>query len=407
MDMRNDENKSALDAYESGIHTGWRLQGRRPTTTASNLFRRALCPGSARLEAGLPDEESEESREGTLLHDYFAHPEYDRAMLKPNQRDLLELADTLTKTVIDRVELEQDLIGKPHEDYPEKLLDEEILSGRPDWFRHYELDGKTNVTLVIDRKFGFTAVERADLNLQLRAYALLAADYNFCAFSATGQVFAAIVQPRAPFDERITIARYTPEDIEDSRKQILSILEAAAQSDAPLVPGELQCHYCKAKLICPAFREAIEKAPALMSIGDALTKTAREAYLVQRLAECSDEQLTQMIDAIRLAAYAKDPALDEARKRIAAGALSKFRLTKGAEVRIVNDVRKALALLNLAGLPKDEIYDCITNLSLTKIGDVVRKANPGWDWRQVNDWVNQKLQTVIKTETRKEGVMRK
>jgi Protein of unknown function (DUF2800) len=368
----------------------------RPTTTASNLFRRALCPGSARLEAGLPDEESEQSREGTLLHDYAAHPEYDRAMLKPNQRDLLELADTLTKTAIDRVETGIGELGKPVHDYKERYYGTEVISGTPDRVLYYP-----ETILVIDRKFGYGIVERADLNLQLRVYAVLTWVSNY------KDVYVAIVQPRASYDERITIARYTSEDVEDARQQILSILTAAQSPDAPLVPGEEQCRYCKAKLTCPAFREAIQRAPALMSVDDALSKTAREAYLVQRLAECSDEQLEKMIDAIRLAAFAKDPALDEARKRIAAGGLANFKLAKSSEVRIVSDVRRALALLNLAGLPKDEIYDCITNLSLSKLGDIVRKVHPAWDWKQVNEWVNQKLKTVIETETRKERVLRK
>lgn len=367
----------------------------RPTTTASNLFRRALCPGSARLEAGLPDEESEQSHEGTLLHEYAAHPEYDRAMLKSNQRNLLTSADELTKTVIDRVESENGLTGKCIQQFTEQALQGEI-PGTPDLVRNYPSD-----ILVIDRKFGYNIVERADLNLQLRTYAVLTW------LQETNNSYVAIVQPRLPFHERITLARYTPEDIEDSRKQISAILEAVAQPDAPLVPGEEQCRYCKAKLVCPAFREAIERAPALMSVDDALTKTAREAYLVQRLAECTDAQLEKMIDAIRLAAFAQNPALDEARKRIVAGALPNFKLAKSSEVRIVNDVRKALALLNLAGLPKDQIYDCITNLSLGKLGEVVRKAHPTWDWKQTNEWINTKLKTVLETETRKERVLRK
>src|SRR6266851_8455600 len=94
----------------------------RPVTSASSLFRRALCPGSARMEAGLPEEDSEDSREGQLLHNYAAHPEYDRAMLKPNQRDLLELADSLTKTVIDRVEITAGLAGKRFRDFVEMTL---------------------------------------------------------------------------------------------------------------------------------------------------------------------------------------------------------------------------------------------------------------------------------------------
>src|SRR4030095_13621024 len=115
----------------------------------------------------------------------------------------------------------------------------------------------------------------------------------------------------------------------------------------------------------------------------------------------------KMLDAIRLAAFAHDPALDEARKRIEAGAFTNFKLAKASEGRNVSDVRGALPLLNLAGLPKDRIYDCITNLSLTKLGEVVRKVHPTWDWKQTNEWINTKLKTVLETEMRKQRVLRK
>lgn len=78
----------------------------RPVTSASNLFRRALCPGSARLEYGLPEEDSEQSREGQLLHDYAAHLEYDRSMLRPDQRDLLDRNDNLINEIRDRISRE-------------------------------------------------------------------------------------------------------------------------------------------------------------------------------------------------------------------------------------------------------------------------------------------------------------
>lgn len=78
----------------------------RPVTSASNLFRRALCPGSERMEYGLPEEDSEQSREGRLLHDYSNRRELDRAFLTPSQRDLLALSDELVKTVTKRVENE-------------------------------------------------------------------------------------------------------------------------------------------------------------------------------------------------------------------------------------------------------------------------------------------------------------
>lgn len=359
----------------------------RPTTSASNLFRRQLCPGSARLEAGLPDEDSELSREGDLLHEYSAHPERARAVLKSEQRDLLELADTLTTQVIETVGLKM-----PGTIAIERRFEADGISGQPDRVYFYE-----GARLVIDRKFGYNVVTSADLNLQLRVYAVITAGEGDC--------YVAIVQPRAPADHRITIARYTPEDIDDARMEIASILKDSNRPDALLFAGEDQCRYCKAKLVCPAFRDAL-MLPAIVTPDDALSKTAREAYMVERLSECNDEQLEKVMNACRLAEFAKDMVMDEARKRIKAGALTNFKLGKAMEVRLVNDVRKAIALLNLAGLPKDQIFECITNLSLIKLSEAVRKAHPTWGWKETNEWINNKLKTVIETETRKERVLR-
>jgi Protein of unknown function (DUF2800) len=369
----------------------------RPTTTASNLFRRALCPGSARMEAGLPDEDTAQSREGTLLHDYAAHPEYDRAMLKPNQRDLLSTSDELTNQVIDRVELANDLVGKTQGDLYEHSFKGEV-PGTPDIVRSYPSD-----LMIIDRKFGYNVVEHADLNLQLRAYAVLTW------FHGINNSFVAIVQPRAPFEERITIAKYTPEDIEDSREQIKSIVRASEKEDAPLIAGEEQCRYCKAKLICSAFREAM-MVPAVFepsALAADLSKTAKEAYLERRLAECTDEQLEKTITAIRLADFAHDIVYDEARKRIKNGKFENYTLGKATSVREVTNVRRALALLSLAGMNRDDVYDCVTKFSLKELEDKVRKLHPTWPWKQCREFVDERLSSVIELQTRKERILRK
>lgn len=369
----------------------------RPTTSASNLRRRELCPGSARMEKGLPEEETPLSREGQLLHDYSAHPEYDRILLSPNDRDLLTLADELTKKVIERVESENNLAGKLFSDFIEKSYGGTQISGTPDFVRCYA--GSTNV-LVVDRKFGYNVVERAELNLQLRTYAVLTA------LHLTQASFVAIIQPRAAYDERITIAKYTADDLMASEAQILAILEASDKEDALLVPGEEQCRYCKAKLICPAFAEKMQ-VPAVITPDKALSKSDREAYLEQKLSECSDDQLEKVLEAVRLGKMVNDSANDEARKRIKDGKLTNWKLTKETEVRSVSDVRRALALLNLAGLPKDQVFDTVTGMSLTKLGEILRRLHPEWDWKQAKDWISKKLSTVIEVEKRKERVIRK
>ncbi len=318
-----------------------------------------------------------------MLHDYSAHPEYNRGTLNANHQDLLKLANELTADVIERVEGAHGLGGKHKDDFRERTFTSKVgISGTPDFVRYYD----SSVGLVIDLKFGYNVVERADLNLQLRVYAVLA-----------NARFVSIVQPRAAIDERITIAEYTPQDLIDSAAQIQSILEASAKPDAPLRASEEACRYCKAKLICPEFQSKM-LVPAIITPDKALSVAAREAYLVQRLGELKDDQLEKVVAAVKLSEMIKDSAWDEVRRR---GGTEHLEVGKESEVREIANVRRAMALLSLAGLDKAQTFDCVSKMALKKIEEVVRKKNPTWTWKQSNEWIDKKLNSVIELQTRK------
>lgn len=373
----------------------------RPTTSASNLFRRALCPGSERMEAGLPEEDSEQSCEGVLLHDYSHHTEYDRAMLKPNQRDLLELADRLTVAVIERV-------GNstvPHKQFAEKQLKmkDSEFSGKPDLVRYYATE-PFPFALVVDRKFGYAIVERAELNLQLRSYAVMSSDYTS---NRLNSVYAAIVQPRAPYDERITIAQYEPEDIEASRVEITQILETAKNPKAKLVAGDEQCRYCKAKLICPAFQKTLSLPVGALKVNEELSKTAREAYFEQKLAEVSDKDLEKLMTAVSLAGMVKPFAWDEARKRITAGTLTNFRLSKPSEKRDIVDPQRAIALLEMAGVATREAILSFCSVPLGKLEEAYRTSHPGLTWQETKAKIDKVLSSVIEKQELAPKILRK
>ena len=343
------------------------------------------------MEQGLPEEDNELSREGQLLHDYMAHPEYERKVLTQQQQDLLALSDELQENILAQVNPD----NKHWSCSIEQTISNGIIEGTPDLVAVFD-----DFALVQDFKFGRKIVERAELNLQLRAYAVI------CWHKSLSKIYVAIIQPRLSREERVTIAEYTVEDIENSHAQIVSILAASDMPDAPLVPGEEQCRYCKAKMICPAFRDAM-MVPVEWRPDKALSKAAREAYLEQRLAECTDEQLEKVIEAERLAKMIHEPLYEEARKRIRNGQLTNFELGKATEVREITDVRKAIALLSLAGLDKSEIFDCVNKMSLTDLQEVLRKKNATWSGKQTRDWIDSKLSSVIEKVPRKERVIRK
>ena len=339
------------------------------------------------MEAGLPEEDSDLAREGQLLHDYSAHPEYQRNGLKPAGQDLLNVADDLTKIVVEQIGK-----GIPKRFVREQRFEAEGISGTPDLVMYYD-----DARVVIDRKFGYNVVTRAELNLQLRVYAVITAGEGDC--------YVAIVQPRVSFDERITIAKYTPEDIEDARKQIATILARSEHPDAQLYPGEDQCRYCKAKLMCPAFREAM-MVPAVFTPDNTLSLEAKKTYLEQRLNECTDDQLGKVILATKFVGFAREMIMDEARRRIKLGELTDFKLSKETSERVITDVRKAIALLSLANMPKEDIFAAVNSMALGRLAEALRKRNPTWSAKQTDEWINKKLASVIGRATKKESVLR-
>src|SRR5215510_10062110 len=192
----------------------------RANTSASNLFRRALCPGSEAMEAGLPDEDTEESREGTLLHHYDAHPELDRSVLKPEQRDLLEISAALDRFIFSRISQTYQLNGKDetssYVENREVALNYKELPGHADLVRYYI---GPKIALIVDKKFGYKLQTPATLNKQLRAYAVMVAEM----VTLNGAIVA-ITQPRMPYSERVTIAAYGQDDIVQTRAAIDDIL---------------------------------------------------------------------------------------------------------------------------------------------------------------------------------------
>ncbi len=277
------------------------------------------------------------------------------------------------------------------------------LTGTPDLVRLYP---EQKAILVIDYKMGFRVVERADVNLQTRAYAVMSVD------SYEGQwekVFVGLTQPRLSYEERVTLAVYTAEDIESARLEIAGILKASDNPKAKLVASDEACRYCKAAkaLSCPAFNKAMTLPLSPITYDAALSKTAREAYLAQRLAEVSDDQLEKLMTAVSLAGMVKPFAWDEARKRIEAGTLTNFKLSKPSEKRDIVDPQRAIALLEMAGVATREAILSFCSVPLGKLEEAYRTAHPGLTWQDAKEKINKVLGSVIEKQELAPKVLRK
>jgi hypothetical protein len=376
----------------------------RAITTPSNLRRRELCPGSARLEKGLSDLNTSDAARGRLFHKYWTNPNYERALLTPDERELLETSDRLFADVLDVLNFE---IG--HETHIERTITGlgGRLTGTPDLVYLWT---QRRAALVTDLKSGFAVVERAELNLQLRGYAVLVND-NFNVLDDHANVdrfYVSILQPRLwlPSD-RITLAQYDLGDISKARKQINEIIDRTEDDDAPLVAGEEQCRYCRAKLICPAFRKAVGLPLAAFKTEAALSTAKRAAEIEKRLEGCSDEQLEQLLDAVKLASVVDDAVRAECRSRIRDGKFDRFMLGKESEARTITNVRKAIAICALANIAtREEIIDLCT-LSLHSLEEHYRSRKKGLTWQQARDRINQLLKNVLARESREPKILLK
>lgn len=224
--------------------------------SASGLERIALCPGSWRLESLCPrDEGGEDAASGTRIHAFLAGED-------------IELSDdelNLAKKCVNQAAL---LIQPDFEKSVEQRLwyrnaeGERLFSGQSDVIAR-----KDDVALVIDYKTGRGEVSASSENLQLRGLAVLV-KHN-CPW--VQRVSVAIIQPLARKEP--VVCEYGLEELEQAEKQILSILEDARKSDAPLVPSESACKYCRAKTICPALRKTIT-TPQIEDMNNAKTLMA-------------------------------------------------------------------------------------------------------------------------------------
>jgi hypothetical protein len=369
---------------------------------ASSVLRRQLCPGSWRLEDGLPEERSELAAEGTLLHALDANPSLDRSALRSNQVDLLNISARLTREAFDRISREfgiGDTLptcgGFEREMFLHRGL-KSLFSGHCDVWEYF---GDRKLLVVLEKKFGFKTVDPAESNMQTRTYACMGAELHDC-----DHVAVVITQPRLPIDQRLTLAVYTRSDIAAARQQLFDIWDACRKTNAYLNATEQGCRYCKAKLICSAYQEAVRDGLSAVPVPPAATVTQRAATIARGLSECSDEQLGRFLDSCTFANFAVDIAKEEARRRIREGSMVGWKLGKESEVREVTDVAAAIDLLVAEGLPRESVMRAC-KMSMGPIEEAFRDT-VGGTWSSVKDRVNELLGAVIARHKKAPAVQR-
>jgi hypothetical protein len=341
----------------------------------SKRSRWALCPGSIREEAKYPDTDSgPAAADGTHSHTLLEH------CIKNGLSDPM---DQVGETFTDhegtfKVDADRAARVKSAIDYirdrsmnglfpviSEQRVDPKFLLGRDD------LSGTVDCQIIgpdwielIDYKDGMGIVT-AEGNLQLEqyAYGVLAryslpvnGDYSF------NRVIMTIIQPKLAMKgmKPITSHDVSLRSLLDNMGTIITQAAATDKPDAPLVPGESQCKFCRAKGSCSALASNVMKEVGIM-FQPVVTETLDVA---QQSADkdpssMDDAQIRQIMEAAPLMRQLLEGVEKEALRRLESGqSIPGLKLVNGRGSRAwaLPEAEMAEKLVKM-GIPKTAIYE--------------------------------------------------
>lgn len=339
----------------------------------SKRSRWALCPGSIREEAKYPDEGSgPAAADGTHSHTLLEH------CIKQFVDPLSMVGQLMTdhegsfhvdKDRAERVKVAFDYVHQIRnlgfQVISETKVDPEFLLGRKDLSGTVDLQIIGDDTLeLIDYKDGMGIVT-AEGNMQLEQYAYgvlsglklpVNVEYPYKTIRMT------IIQPKLALRgmPAITSHEVLVRELLDNMGTIITQAAATDKPDAPLVPGESQCKFCRAKGSCSALASNVMKEVGIM-FQPVVTQTLDVA---QQSADkdpstMDDAQIAQIMEAAPLMRQLLEGVEKEALRRLQAGqAIPGLKLVNGRGSRAwaLPEDQMAEKLVKM-GIPKTAIYE--------------------------------------------------
>ena len=353
-------------------------------STHSNLspskrHRWALCPGSIREEAKFPDERSgpaaiDGTHSHTLLEKCIASGKAAAFYIGQS------MADHDGEFVIDadragRVQIALDYIDKRVEEEKTPFFIPRVLSEEhvdPKWLLgRDDLGGTVDCQIhgydmleLIDYKDGMGVVSaKGNMQLEQYAYGVLAAfklpingDYPFKTVRMT------IIQPKLALKGMNPITSHDVPVRELLTNMGTIVVQAAAtdKPDAPLVPGESQCKFCRAKGSCSALASNVMKEVGIM-FQPVVTQTLDVAQQSadKDPAQMDDQQIRQIMEAAPLMRQLLEAVEKEAMRRLEAGqSIPGLKLVhgRGSRAWALPEEEMAEKLVKM-GIPKTAIYE--------------------------------------------------
>jgi hypothetical protein len=368
----------------------------------SKRSRWALCPGSIREEAKYPDEGSGPAAiDGTHSHTLLEH------CIKNGLSDPMDQVGEIftdhegefkvdadraarVKTAIDYIR-EQSLGGmltvvSEEKVDPEHLLGRSDLSGTVDC----QILGPDFLEL-IDYKDGMGVVT-AEGNLQLEqyAYGVLAGlrlpvngNYPF------SRIIMTIIQPKLAIKgmKPITSHEVSVRSLLANMGTIVKQAAATDQPDAPLVPGDSQCKFCRAKGSCAALASNVMKEVGIMFqpvVSNTLDIAQQSAN--KEPSTMDDAQIAQIMEAAPLMRQLLEGVEKEALRRLKAGqSIAGLKLVNGRGSRTWSLTEEEIATrLIKMGVPKSNVYE-------TKLVSPAKAEKLTWEKTKAGEKVKMQL----------------
>jgi len=248
----------------------------------STAGRRYLCPGSLKMEQGLPDVASAEATEGSLNHEGFAlaSEKWIESGVRPTEfssPNFLGDVDLINKVLDRRAEYLD--VDAPTVCYIEEEMelheDGRILHDHDDellcWGTADAIFATDVYLLIQDTKTGWGG------HLQFEAAQFQAGLYYAMACQHIHKVCGRVEFFMVHTGDK-TWMDFEPDMIPNIIKTFKAVRDACEQPDywRRLNPSPDACHWCRAKGVCPAFRAVTEESTALVMGTSALAPIPEE-----------------------------------------------------------------------------------------------------------------------------------
>ena len=307
----------------------------------SKRHRWGLCPGSIREEAKYPDDRSgpaaiDGTHTHTMLEFCLSGPwepeELVGQTMQDNDGKFLIDAERAERVRIAVDYVKQRVAEQPgckviaeQRVNPNRLIARNDMSGTVD----IQIHG-TDVLEIVDYKDGMGAVQ-AEGNAQLELYAV-------GALADVGEPYPwkrvrmTIIQPKMALRGQPAITSHEVDISEILAIVDRLVIEGAAVDapDAPLVPGESQCKFCKAKGSCAALASNVMKEIGIMFQPTVMSLDVAQQSADKDPSTMDDGQILSIMEAAPLMRQLLEGVEKEALRRMQSGqAITGLKLVNG------------------------------------------------------------------------------